>query len=192
MSILLIDNYDSFVFNLERYLRNLGQQTQVVRNDAISLGEIQAINPSHLILSPGPCTPNEAGICLELIHRFAGQIPILGICLGHQAIGQALGGRIIRAQKPLHGKSSLIHHNNSNLFRGLEQPFHAARYHSLVVDKDSLPTGLQIDAWSSEHEIMALSYPDKLLHGLQFHPESVLTQAGTYMLQNFLTVCQPS
>jgi anthranilate synthase/aminodeoxychorismate synthase-like glutamine amidotransferase len=186
MTILIIDNYDSFVFNLARYVHNLGYKTDVARNDAITLADIQALNPSHLILSPGPCTPNEAGICLELISRFKGHIPILGICLGHQAIGQALGGRVIRAIKPLHGQASLIYHNKNGLFESLEQPLEAGRYHSLVVARENFPLSLRIDAWSAENEIMALSSQKDALYGLQFHPESILTPTGSMMLQNFI------
>lgn len=186
MSLLIIDNYDSFVFNLARYTHKLGFQSQVVRNDAISLSEIDALNPRHIILSPGPCTPNEAGICLALLDRFAGRIPILGICLGHQAIGQALGATIVRARKPMHGKASLIQHNRSGLFHHLNEPFLAGRYHSLVIDPQTLPNCLQVNAWSAENEIMAISYASKRLFGLQFHPESVLTPVGLSLLQAFL------
>lgn len=185
--ILLIDNYDSFVYNLARYVRELGFTEMVKRNDAITLNEIEALNPSHIIISPGPCTPNEAGVCLSLIQYFAEYIPILGICLGHQAIGQAFGGEVVRAKQPTHGKASSVSHQQQGIFRDLPSPFKAARYHSLAVCKDTLPTCLQITASTEDGEIMGLQHQNYPTVGLQFHPESILTEHGHQLLLNFLT-----
>lgn len=184
--ILLIDNYDSFVFNLARYVAELGYEYQVVRNDQITLDEIAAKAPTHIILSPGPCSPNEAGICLSLITRFLATIPILGVCLGHQAIGQACGGKVVRAATPKHGKSSLVHHDGKGLFQDLPNPFKVARYHSLIVENDSVPACLKVTARTAENEIMAIEHQDYPVFGVQFHPESVLTEHGHAMLERFL------
>lgn len=184
--ILLIDNYDSFVFNLARYCQQLGRTTQVVRNDKITLEQIIRLAPETIILSPGPCTPNEAGICLPIVKKFSGSIPLLGICLGHQVIGQAFGGQIIHAQRPMHGKSALISHQQLGLFRDLPNPLKVARYHSLVVDPQSLPQSLEVLALSHEQEIMALGHRQHATFGVQFHPESILTEQGYQLLENFL------
>jgi anthranilate synthase/aminodeoxychorismate synthase-like glutamine amidotransferase len=184
--ILVIDNYDSFVHNLARYLRELGWSTQVVRNDGFSLDEIAALKPSHIVISPGPCTPNEAGISVATVRRFGPTIPILGVCLGHQSIGQAFGGRIVRARRPMHGKTSMIRHNGAGIFANLPNPLRATRYHSLVVAKEDLPEDLVVTAESQEGEIMALSHRRHPIVGLQFHPEAVLTEHGYDLLRNFL------
>ena len=184
--ILVIDNYDSFVHNLARYLRELGWSTQVVRNDGVSLDEIAALKPSHIVISPGPCTPNEAGISVATVRRFGPTIPILGVCLGHQSIGQAFGGRIVRARRPMHGKTSMIRHKGAGVFANLPNPLRATRYHSLVVAKEDLPEDLVITAESQEGEIMALAHRRHPIVGLQFHPEAVLTEHGYDLLRNFL------
>jgi anthranilate synthase/aminodeoxychorismate synthase-like glutamine amidotransferase len=184
--ILVIDNYDSFTYNLVQYLGELDQTIEVRRNDAITLDEIAEMAPDHLLLSPGPCTPTEAGICLALIKRFAGKIPILGVCLGHQSIGQAFGGRIVRARNVMHGKISAMTHNGSGVLTGLPSPFTATRYHSLVIEKESCPECLEITATSEDGEIMAVRHKDLNVHGVQFHPESVLTEHGHQMLKSFL------
>ena len=185
--ILVIDNYDSFVHNLARYLRELGWSTQVVRNDGFSLDEIAALQPSHIVISPGPCTPNEAGISVATVRRFGPSVPILGVCLGHQSIGQAFGGRIVRARRPMHGKTSMIRHCGGGIFTGLPNPLRATRYHSLVVAKEDLPEDLLITAESQEGEIMALAHRRHPIVGLQFHPEAVLTEHGYDLLRNFLS-----
>lgn len=184
--ILLIDNYDSFVHNLARYLRRLGQETSVVRNDAILPDEVAALRPAAIVLSPGPCTPVEAGCSLEIVRRLAGQVPILGVCLGHQTIGAALGGRIIRAPKPMHGRTSVIHHERAGIFAGLPNPLTVGRYHSLVVDPDSLPGELQVTAQTPGGVIMALAHRHWPVFGVQFHPESILTEGGHTLLANFI------
>lgn len=184
--ILLIDNYDSFVHNLARYVRELGYIDCVKRNDAISLQEIEAMRPSHIILSPGPGNPNQAGITIDVINHFSGHIPILGVCLGHQAIGQAFGAKVIRAIRPVHGKSSIIHHQEDTVFKSIPSPMKAARYHSLIVDKENLPASLKIIATSAEGEIMGLQHCYNLTIGLQFHPESILTEHGHRLLDNFM------
>lgn len=186
--ILLIDNYDSFVYNLARYVTNLGFKTQVHRNDKISLGDIEILSPSHIILSPGPSVPDNAGVTLAVIKRFSGVIPLLGICLGHQAIGQAFGGKVVRAKKPMHGMASEIFHQSKGLFSNLQNGFTAARYHSLIVEKESLPPVLHIDAWSQEGEIMALSHVEHATYGLQFHPESILSEHGQHMIAKFTNI----
>ena len=186
--ILLIDNYDSFVYNLARYVGELDHQRIVVRNDVVTLPDIEAIKPSHIILSPGPCTPNEAGICLDLIKHFTGKLPILGVCLGHQAIAQAFGGEVIRAQKPLHGKTSIIQHDQHKIFNNIENPLKVARYHSLIVNHKNLPEELLITARSEQDEIMALAHKQFTVYGVQFHPESVLTKSGHQLLKNFLGI----
>jgi anthranilate synthase component II len=189
--IVMIDNYDSFTYNLVQYLGELGAEVKVFRNDAISVDDVAALNPSHIVLSPGPCTPNEAGICLELIERLKSRYPILGVCLGHQAIGQAFGGHVIRARQVMHGKTSAIHHRQKSVFRALPSPFTATRYHSLIVDAAALPDDLEITAWTqhadgSVDEIMGLQHKTLPIEGVQFHPESILTEHGHAMLKNFL------
>ena len=195
--ILMIDNYDSFTWNVVQYLGELGAEVKVVRNDEIAAEAIEALAPAKIVISPGPCTPNEAGISLEVIRRFAGRIPILGVCLGHQCIGQAFGGRIVRARQVMHGKTSLIHHAGTGVFRGLANPFQATRYHSLVIEKESCPERLEVTAWTvDEHgrvdEIMGVRHRDLALEGVQFHPESILTEHGHALLANFLGVPWPT
>ena len=189
--LLMIDNYDSFTFNVYQYLGELGQTVEVFRNDEITIEEITALGPERIVISPGPCTPNEAGISMEVIDHFDGKIPILGICLGHQSIGQVFGGVVVRARQVMHGKTSPIHHRGEGVFRGLSQPFEATRYHSLVVEKDSLPDCLQITAWTETEageidEIMGLRHRELAVEGVQFHPESILTAHGHDLLRNFL------
>jgi len=184
--ILLLDNYDSFVYNLSRYVRELGEHPVVVRNDAISLDEIRALAPSHIIVSPGPCSPTEAGISVDVIREFGARIPILGVCLGHQAIGTAYGAEIVRARKPMHGKTSRIHHDGSDLFAGVPSPFTATRYHSLVIAPDSLPPSLRVTATSEDGEIMAVAHRSDPVIGVQFHPESALTEHGYWLIDRFL------
>jgi anthranilate synthase/aminodeoxychorismate synthase-like glutamine amidotransferase len=186
--LLLIDNYDSFTYNLAQYLGELGAEVRVERNDALSVDEVAALAPRRIVISPGPCTPNEAGISLELIARLAGKIPILGVCLGHQAIGQAFGGKVVRAPKVMHGKTSAIEHSGQGLFRGIASPMQATRYHSLVVEPASLPSSLQVDARTAEGELMALSHKTLPVWGVQFHPESILTVDGKKLLVNFLEI----
>lgn len=189
--LLMIDNYDSFTYNVVQYLGELGADVQVYRNDAISVQEIEDLNPSHLVLSPGPCTPNEAGISLQVVEHFSGKIPLLGICLGHQSIGQAFGGRIVRAVKVMHGKLSTIQHKGVGVFRNIEGPFTANRYHSLVIEKESLPDCLEITAWTETEsgdmeEIMGVRHRELAVEGVQFHPESILSEQGHRLLINFL------
>ncbi len=184
--ILVIDNYDSFVHNLARYLRKLGQETDVRRNDAIGVDEILAMAPSHIVLSPGPCTPNEAGNSVAVVQRLGPKIPILGVCLGHQCIGQAYGADIVRATRPMHGKTSQVRHTGQGIFAGMPAPFAATRYHSLAVSARQLPSDLEANAWSEEGEIMALRHRRYPVVGVQFHPEAVLTDRGTDLLRNFL------
>lgn len=186
--ILLIDNYDSFVWNLARYVSELGHARIVVRNDAIGLGDIAALSPSHIIVSPGPCTPNEAGISNAVIRAFGPRVPVLGVCLGHQCIGDALGGRVGRARRPMHGKTSLVHHDGTGPFTDLPDPLRVTRYHSLIVEDEGLPDGLRVTARSEEGEIMALSHREHPIHGVQFHPEAVLTEHGHELLRNFLSL----
>ena len=186
--ILLLDNYDSFTYNLAQYLGQLGCELDVRRNDKTSVEEIARRRPERIVISPGPCTPNEAGISIELIQQFAGKIPILGVCLGHQAIGAAFGGRIIRAPKIFHGKISEIRHDGKTIFRGLPQPFTATRYHSLIVERKSLPRELEISAETKDGVIMGLRHRRYPVEGVQFHPESVLTSPGMQLLKNFLTI----
>ncbi|AQT60177.1 aminodeoxychorismate/anthranilate synthase component II [Cellvibrio sp. PSBB023] len=190
--ILMIDNYDSFTYNLVQYFGELGADIKVVRNDEITLDEIATLAPEKIVISPGPCTPTEAGVSVETIQTFAGKIPILGVCLGHQSIGQALGGKVIRAPYVMHGKTSPVYHSNTGIFRGLANPFQATRYHSLVIEKESLPDCLEITAWTqnddgSVAEIMGVKHRTLALEGVQFHPESILTEHGHDMLRNFLT-----
>ncbi|HSH43373.1 MAG TPA: aminodeoxychorismate/anthranilate synthase component II [Arenicellales bacterium] len=184
--LLMIDNYDSFTYNLVQYLGELGQDVRVYRNDGITVDEIEWLKPARIVLSPGPCTPNEAGISVEVVQRFAGRLPILGVCLGHQAIGQAYGGRIVHARALMHGKTSMIHHANAGVFRGLPNPFEATRYHSLVVDRDSLPQCLEITAWTDDGDIMGMRHREVDVEGVQFHPESILTQHGHDLLRHFI------
>ena len=186
--ILLLDNYDSFTYNLAQYLGQLGQDLEIRRNDQITLDEIQDLRPERIVISPGPCTPKEAGISVPLIQRFAGEIPILGVCLGHQAIGAAFGGHVIRAQKIMHGKTSEIQHDGKTIFRGLPQEFVATRYHSLIVERKSLPRMLEISAEASDGTIMGLRHRKLRVEGVQFHPESILTSAGFRLLENFLDI----
>lgn len=184
--IILIDNYDSFVYNLARYIIELGYPTRVIRNDKITIAELAALRPSHIVISPGPCTPNEAGICLAAIRHFKAKLPLLGVCLGHQAIGHAFGAKVARAHHPLHGKSSAILHNQQDIFSTIPSPFSAARYHSLIVCEDNFPSCLTITARSPQGEIMALQHKTLPIFGVQFHPESVLTEHGYTLLKNFL------
>lgn len=185
--LLMIDNYDSFTYNLVQYLGELSAVPVVHRNDKITVQEIEKLNPSRIVISPGPCTPNEAGISLELVSYFAGKVPVLGVCLGHQAIGQAFGGRIVRA-KPVHGKTSLIYHDEKTIFKGVENPFVATRYHSLVVERESLPEVLEISATSEDDIIMGIRHKEFMIEGVQFHPESILTSEGKKILKNFLNL----
>ena len=189
--LLMIDNYDSFTYNVVQFLGELGAEVQVYRNDAITLDEIEAMAPDQIVLSPGPCTPDQAGISLAVVERFAGKTLILGICLGHQSIGQAFGGRIIRAAKVMHGKLSPIHHQATGVFRGLSNPLTATRYHSLVIDKATLPESLEITAWTEDEngnleEIMAVRHKSLAVEGVQFHPESIMSEHGHQLLENFL------
>jgi para-aminobenzoate synthetase component 2 len=186
--ILLLDNYDSFTYNLAQYLGQMGQKLEVRRNDKITLDEIEELRPERIVISPGPCTPREAGVSVPLIQRFAGKIPILGVCLGHQAIGAAFGGRVIRAPKLMHGKTSEIKHDGKTIFRGLPEPFVATRYHSLIVERKSLPPSLEISAETDDGTIMGLRHRELCVEGVQFHPESVLTPAGFQLLENFLVL----
>ncbi|MBN3524369.1 aminodeoxychorismate/anthranilate synthase component II [Paenibacillus apiarius] len=186
--IVVIDNYDSFTYNLVQYLGELGEDVQVFRNDEIDIEGIEQLKPDHLLLSPGPCTPNEAGITLDVIEHFKGKLPILGVCLGHQAIGQAFGGKVIRAERLMHGKTSPIQHEGQSVFAGLPNPFTATRYHSLIVERESLPDCLEITAETAEGEIMGLRHKNYPIEGVQFHPESIITDHGHQMLRNFLNV----
>mgnify|MGYP001282704861 FL=1 len=189
--ILMVDNYDSFTYNVVQYLAELNADVQVYRNDKITIAEIEKLAPEKIVISPGPCTPNEAGISVAVIKHFAGKIPILGICLGHQSIGQAFGGEIIRAKQVMHGKTSMIYHNNTGVFANLTNPYEATRYHSLVINQDSLPDCLEITAWTQHNdgtldEIMGVRHKELAVEGVQFHPESILTQHGHDLLENFL------
>jgi anthranilate synthase component II len=191
--LLMIDNYDSFTYNLVQYLGELGEDVRVYRNDGISVDEIVRLNPQRIVISPGPCSPTEAGISLEVINRLQGRYPILGVCLGHQSIGQAMGGKVIHARQVMHGKTSPIYHKNTDVFTGLSNPFTATRYHSLVVERQSLPDCLEITAWTQDanggiDEIMGLRHKTLPIFGVQFHPESILTDSGHQLLQNFLTI----
>lgn len=184
--ILMIDNYDSFTYNLVQYLGEMGQQLKVYRNNKITLEEIEEMKPDRLVISPGPCTPNEAGISVAAIKHFAGKVPILGVCLGHQSIGQAFGGEVVRASRLMHGKTSLIHHDDQGVFAGLPNPFEATRYHSLIIRRETLPDCLQITAETDQREIMGVRHKDLPIEGVQFHPESILTQDGKKLLANFV------
>lgn len=183
--LLMIDNYDSFTYNLVQYLGELGEHVVVHRNDEITLDEIAAMKPARIVVSPGPCTPNEAGVSMPLIKQFAGKIPILGVCLGHQSIGQVFGGRIIHAQELMHGKTSQIHHKGEGVFKDLPNPYRATRYHSLAIERSSLPDCLEITAWTDDGEIMGVRHKSLNVEGVQFHPESILTEHGHALLQNF-------
>ena len=185
--LLMIDNYDSFTYNLVQYLGELGEDVRVYRNDEITLEEIERLAPDRIVVSPGPCTPNEAGISVPLIQKFAGKIPILGVCLGHQSIGQAFGGKVVHAGKVMHGKTSTVHHTDEGVFHGLPQDFHATRYHSLAIERDSMPDCLEITAQSEDGEIMGVRHKELAVEGVQFHPESILTEHGHQLLRNFLT-----
>ena len=184
--LLMIDNYDSFTYNLVQYLGELGEEVVVRRNDEIGLDEIAAMQPDRIVVSPGPCTPNEAGVSVPLIERFAGEIPVLGVCLGHQSIGQAFGGRIVHARELMHGKTSAIRHTGEGVFRDLPNPLQATRYHSLVIERSTLPECLEVTAWSDDGEIMGVRHKSLPVEGVQFHPESILTEHGHELLRNFL------
>ena len=184
----MIDNYDSFTYNLVQYLSEIGQEVKVYRNDKITIEEVNKLNPKYIVISPGPCTPNEAGISLELINSFKGKVPILGVCLGHQSIGQAFGGKIIHAQTIMHGKTSQIFHENTGVFNGIKSPFTATRYHSLVIDKKSLPDCFDITAWTDDNEIMGIKHKDLPIEGVQFHPEKSFDQ-GKQVIKNFIEIC---
>ena len=188
--ILMIDNYDSFTYNLVQYFGELGQELVVKRNDELTLGQIEKMNPAMIVVSPGPCSPNEAGISLQVIEHFAGKIPIFGVCLGHQSIGQAFGGKVIRAERLMHGKTSLMHHDGKGVNAGMPNPFHATRYHSLIVEKESLPDCLEVTSWTDEGEIMGLRHRELAVEGVQYHPESIMTEQGKKLLLNFIqTYC---
>ena len=186
--LLVIDNYDSFTYNLVQYLGEMGEEIEVFRNDKISVPEIEKLAPEAILISPGPGTPKDAGISLDVLHHFAGKIPILGVCLGHQCIGEAFGGKIVLAPRLMHGKTSLIHHNNKDIYHEISNPFEATRYHSLIIDNDSLPECLEVTAWTDEKEIMGVQHKRYLVTGVQFHPESILTSEGKRLLRNFLTL----
>jgi anthranilate synthase component 2 len=186
--ILVIDNYDSFTYNLVHYLNELGADTLVHRNDALSVDQALALKPQGVLLSPGPCTPNEAGICLGLLAAAPEELPIFGVCLGHQAIGQAFGGKVIRARQLMHGKTSPIHHTGKGVFAGLKNPFTATRYHSLCIEKESAPDVLEVTAWTDDGEIMGVQHKTRPIHGVQFHPESIATECGHELLANFLDI----
>jgi len=184
--ILMIDNYDSFTYNLVQYLGELGEDVKVIRNDELTVDEIEKLAPERIVLSPGPCTPNEAGVSLGVIKRMAGRVPLLGVCLGHQAIGQAFGGRVIHAQTLMHGKVSAIHHTGVGVFRGLPSPYNATRYHSLAIERSTCPPELEVTAWTEDGEIMGVRHRTLPVEGVQFHPESILTEHGHALLRNFL------
>ncbi len=189
--LMMIDNYDSFTYNLVQYFGELGEQVEVHRNDQITLAQIEALQPARIVISPGPCTPNEAGVSLEVIKHFAGKLPLLGVCLGHQSIGQAFGAKVVHAKTIMHGKTSLVHHHDVGVFKGLKNPLEATRYHSLVIAADSLPECLEVTAWTEDDngaldEVMGLRHKSLAIEGVQFHPESILTECGHAMLKNFL------
>jgi para-aminobenzoate synthetase component 2 len=184
--LLMIDNYDSFTYNLVQYLGELGEDIRVYRNNKITTGEIEKLRPERIVISPGPCTPNEAGISIEVVRYFAGRVPILGVCLGHQSIGAAYGGKIVNAPRLMHGKTSMIYHDGRTIFKGLPNPFEATRYHSLIIKKDTLSKEFEISAWTEDDEIMGIRHKKLVIEGVQFHPESILTRAGKDMLRNFL------
>ena len=184
--ILMLDNYDSFTYNLVQYFSELGETVKVYRNDQITINEIEELKPKHIVISPGPCRPDQAGISIEVVNQFKGKIPILGVCLGHQAIGQAFGGKIVHAKTIMHGKTSLINHNNQGVFKELKNPFTATRYHSLVVEKISCPDCFDITAWTDDEEIMGIKHKTLPVEGVQFHPESILSEHGHDLLRNFI------
>jgi len=184
--LLMIDNYDSFTYNLVQYFGELGEEVRVYRNDRITVEEIKELDPGRIVISPGPCTPREAGVSIEVIRHFAGKKPLLGVCLGHQSIGAAFGGDIINAPRLMHGKTSLIYHDGRTVFEGLPNPFEATRYHSLVIKKETLPESLEVSAWTREGEIMGVRHREYVIEGVQFHPESILTTVGKDLLRNFL------
>jgi anthranilate synthase component 2 len=189
--LLMIDNYDSFTYNLVQYFGELGADVKVMRNDQLTIADIESMNPKQIVISPGPCTPNEAGISIDTIQHYAGKKPILGVCLGHQSIGQAFGGKIIHAGSIMHGKTSMVHHNGAGVFKGISNPFEATRYHSLVIDKTSIPDCLEVTAWTENEtgeidEIMGVRHKEYIIEGMQFHPESILTEHGHQLLKNFL------
>jgi anthranilate synthase/aminodeoxychorismate synthase-like glutamine amidotransferase len=186
--LLVIDNYDSFTYNLVQYLGEMGAEMAIFRNDQITLSEIEVMQPEKIVISPGPCTPKEAGISIDVIRKFGSHIPILGVCLGHQAIGEAFGGEVIRAPRLMHGKTSMIKHDGHTIYQGLPNPFEATRYHSLIIRRESMPDDLQITAWTQEGEIMGVRHKSFPVEGVQFHPESILTQVGKDLLKNFLTM----
>jgi anthranilate synthase component II len=186
--LLMIDNYDSFTYNLVQYLGELGEDIRVFRNDRVTIEEIEDMNPSRIVISPGPCTPKEAGVSIDVIRHFAGKTPILGVCLGHQAIGAAFGGEIVRAGRLMHGKTSMIFHDGRVLFSGLPNPFEATRYHSLLIRRDTLPACLELTAWTDREEIMGVRHRDFIVEGVQFHPESILTAVGKDLLRNFISL----
>ena len=195
--ILMIDNYDSFTYNLVQYLGELGAEVQTVRNDAITIAEIRQLNPQGVVISPGPCTPDDAGISLAVVAELGGSFPLLGVCLGHQCIGQVFGGQVVRAEQIMHGKTSMMHHRSTGVFAGLPQPFEATRYHSLVLQKDAIPDCLEVTAWTEKpggeiEEIMGLKHKNLQIEGVQFHPESILTECGHDLLQNFLNTTRQS
>lgn len=183
--ILVIDNYDSFTYNLVQYLGELGRKVEVFRNDKISIEDIRSMSPEKILISPGPCTPKEAGISIDVIRSFAGKVPIFGVCLGHQSIAEAFGGKVIKAKNLMHGKTSQIFHDGKTIFKDMSNPFTATRYHSLIVEKESLPSTLEISAWTKDGEIMGLRHKELKIEGVQFHPESILTREGMKMLKNF-------
>jgi anthranilate synthase component 2/para-aminobenzoate synthetase component 2 len=186
--LLMIDNYDSFTYNLVQYLGELGEDIRVFRNDKISIPEIEKLNPDKIVISPGPCTPNEAGISIDVVRYFAGQIPLLGVCLGHQSVGAAFGAEIVNAPRLMHGKTSMIHHDGKTVFKNLPNPFEATRYHSLIIKKETLSKDFEITAWTDQDEIMGIRHKKFALEGVQFHPESILTSAGKDLLRNFLNL----
>ncbi|MEK7683620.1 MAG: aminodeoxychorismate/anthranilate synthase component II [Nitrospirota bacterium] len=184
--LLMIDNYDSFTYNLVQHLGEIGEDIKVFRNDRVTIKDIEELNPERIVISPGPCTPKEAGVSVDVIKYFAGKIPILGVCLGHQAIGAAFGGDIIRAPRLMHGKTSMIYHDGKTIYEGLPNPFEATRYHSLIIKKETLPSCLEITAWTDQDEIMGVRHKEFIVEGVQFHPESILTKVGKTLLKNFL------
>ncbi len=186
--LVVIDNYDSFTYNLVQYFGELGAEMKVLRNDAVTVAQLKELNPSRICISPGPCTPNEAGISCEVIEAFGASLPVFGVCLGHQSIGQVYGGEVVRAEKLMHGKTSMIYHEGKSVFKGLDNPFEATRYHSLIVNKDILPVCLEVTAWTDDGVIMGLKHKELTVHGVQFHPESILTNSGKQLLKNFLEI----
>ncbi|HLG26604.1 MAG TPA: aminodeoxychorismate/anthranilate synthase component II [Paenisporosarcina sp.] len=191
--ILMIDNYDSFTYNLVQYFGELGKDLVVKRNDELTIADVESLKPEMIVVSPGPCTPNDAGISLNVITHFAGKIPIFGVCLGHQSIGQAFGGNVIRAERLMHGKTSPVHHDGKGVNTGMPNPFQATRYHSLIVEKDSFPDCLEVTSWTAEGEIMGLRHREFAIEGVQYHPESIMTEEGKQLLRNFIhTYCQPA